>query len=276
MNFLPLQIAIDSKTVTDVANGPNGLYFVIGGIVVLFIIALVLIAKNKSFKDLIGHKTESPTIIVQPTAPITAPVEQKLSDQSVQMSIKTFNVLLKTIEDVDDDFIDNREKIKSKYRRIVIAEQDQCIRKVITTFSLEYSSKVTDVDDENLDESTRIIDLYLQTDLNKTLTEEFKKLKEDNDFENYSSEDITSKVSRIVENVVREMRLAIIKGYVIVNKEIFLKLFDTNTQQLKDNVSIVVNKYISSDKSQKEDIDKAMEERRKNLELRLKDLVEVV
>jgi hypothetical protein len=270
-------LQIDPGTIEKVANGPNGMYFIIGALGIFLILAIIMLITGKSFKDLFGHKPDAPAQTPVINNIISPGSEQpKPLDQPIQMSVKTFRILVNTIIDVDDEFEGEKASIVNKYNKIVIAEQDQCIKKVIDTFSLEYSSAIEDVaDSENLDESTKILDLYLQTDLNKILISEFNKLKEDNNFEGYSSEDITSRISRIVENIVREMR-KIIRGYIIINKDIFLKLFDVQVQALKDNVSIVVNKYISSDKYQRADIEKAISDRQVKLETRLKDLIEVI
>jgi hypothetical protein len=156
----------------------------------------------------------------------------------------------------------------------MISEQDDCIKKVIQTLSIEYNVKIED-GKENLDESTKILDLYLQVDLNRILKEEFKKLRDSNQFDTYTPEQTSDKIGQITENIVREMRIAI-REYVIINKEIFTKLFDNQIVSLKENVSNVLKRYISSSRDTKKELDVVMEEKVQILEKRLKAFIEVI
>jgi hypothetical protein len=157
----------------------------------------------------------------------------------------------------------------------MISEEEECINKVIQNLSMGYSFDIEDNLNESLDESIKVLDLYLKVDLNRILKNEFKKIRDENSFELYTPEDINDKIIKITENCVREMKVSI-RGYImIVNKEIFLKTFESKSPELKQEISNVVKKYVQEGKSTKDQIDKIFADQADKLEERLRNIIKV-
>jgi hypothetical protein len=252
-------------------------------------VGLIILAAVLAAFFLFWYKKVKVPGIVQPSEESTAvsPVNVNVSmppstainrilDQPIQMSTRTFNALVGVLTSITEDHEGRREELKNKLNRIMITEQEECIKRVIQTLSFEYSSAIDDTAQEKLDMSTKVLDLYLQVDLNKILKEEFKRIRDNNSFEVYTPEDITEKISVITENVVRGMKLAIREYIMLVNREIFIKLFDSQIAALKSNISNVIKRYVSSSKETKFQLDEALKQKTEALEEKLRSFIEVV
>jgi hypothetical protein len=268
MNLLQTTPIVSPNTWSEIANGPNGTLFVLGilflGLIVILAVVF-LILKGKSVKSILKGKSKEEEREYTP----------RPLDQPIQMSSRSFKTLLDSLKDATDYHEGRREDLKNKLNRIMFREQEQCIKNVIQTLSMEYSGSIEDSLLENLDESTKILDIYLQVDINNIIKEEFRKIKEINGIINYTPEDISNNISRITENVIREMRIRV-REYVVINKEIFIKLFDTHISELKINISNVIKTYVSASKETQKALEENMEAKVRDLEQKLKLFIEVI
>ncbi|MDR2828341.1 MAG: hypothetical protein LBV51_02850 [Acholeplasmatales bacterium] len=264
---------------TSAINGPNGIILIIVvGVLGLFICTILLccLITGKSLKDLLLGKKQKPDDGSNATDNPSESKNTDITNLQVQMSASSFNKLLNACNSVLDDKYDRKEDLKNRLNRVLITEQDECIKRVINTLSLEYSSALDDKKEQsNLDESTKVLDLYLQVDLNNILIQEFKLIRE-NDLEEYTMEDISDKVAAITDICVIQMKRKIRQYITTVNKEIFIKLFDNQIVALKENISKAIRKYVSSSKETKLQIDNMMETKTRDLEIQLRSFIEVV
>jgi septum formation topological specificity factor MinE len=292
---------INKVSLSELLNGPNGRFIIIISAVVLLCIvgAILFLAlrkdittpiiktngpSNKKDKEDDKEKDESKnsqnqTVSVNvgtltPQVNNIGPNTSPASQTTIQMTAKAFKTLINACDNIYDDHYKRREDLKNQLNKIMIHEQDECIRRVIGTLQLGYSAEIDDSTNERLDESTKVLDLYLQVDLNNILKDEFEKIRAVDRFEFYTPEDVSENIARVTDNCILGMKLKI-RRYIIINKEIFEKLFDNKITELKENISNVIRKYVSASKAEAIEIENEICEKNKILEEELKRHIEV-
>jgi hypothetical protein len=267
--------------IANIINGQQGNLFLIVILVIVLIIFgvivfLIIRVKNFHFKTKngqeIGLNSDFPNSFASP---------EKINDikaisdgKYVKIDKKTYQSLIEYCNITSQEFNSKTDLIKEQLDLKIKLAQKQCIDRAIDTLNLDYAVKQQE-DSERIDNSLTVLELYLKVDMNEILKHELLMIEQDEKLSELTDDDIQKKLKSATDNCIRKLKIKANK-YIIVNKDIFIPLLESETNALKDNVYETIKTYQKASKEEKQAIDNAIEEKHKILENRIKNLFDVI
>jgi hypothetical protein len=263
-----------------IINGPQGIIFIVTlflAIIALlgFFVFFILRLKNFHFKTKNGNEAQfnannSDSSVNGKLGEVKAIAGGKY----VKIDMRTYKNLIEFYNITSQEFNSKAEIIKDQLDLKIKFSQKQCIDRAIDTLNLDYAIKQKE-EKEKVDSSLTILELYLKVDMNEILKQELLTIEQDERLFELTEDEVQKKLESATDTCIRKLKLRANK-YIMVNKDIFIPLLESETNALRDNLYETIKAYQRASKEEKQAIDVAIEEKQKILEERIKNLFDVI